>query len=77
MFIASRAKNSWAGPWIIADAITIILFLLAAMVLAFLNVADSQRLWVISVVFFALTIFDTAIDIRNNGSLYFGTPDAT
>jgi hypothetical protein len=77
MFIASRAKNSWAGPWIIADAITIILFLLAAMVLAFLNVADSQRLWVISVVFFVLTIFDTAIDIRNNGSLYFGTPDAT
>jgi len=24
-----------------------------------------------------LTIVDTAIDIRNNGSLYFGTPDAT
>jgi hypothetical protein len=46
-------------------------------VLAFLNVEDSQRLWVISVVFFVLTIFDTAIDIRNNGSLYFGTPDAT
>jgi hypothetical protein len=77
IFIAGRAKNSWAGTWIIADSIAIASFLVVAMALTFFDVEDSQRLWVISVVFFVLTIVDTAIDIRNNGSLYFGTPAAT
>jgi len=75
IFVVGRVKRSLAGSWILVDSIAIGSFLVAAMALSLLHVEGAGAIWVMSLVFLVSTVVNTAIDISQNGSLYFDTPE--